>query len=188
MLKQYKEVWLVDNEFNATSGNNPEVICLVAHELHSNQVIKLWSHELFELSSPPYSMGKDALFIAYYATAKFSCHLSMGWELPVNVLDLFVEFRNFTNGKKLKAGNGLLGALSAFNLPAIDSDEKNEMRNLALRGGPWSNAEQDALLKYCESDVLALKQLLPKILPNIQLPHALISGRYMRAVAKMEFA
>ena len=92
---------------------------LVAHELHSNQVIKLWSHELFELSSPPYSMGKDALFIAYYATAKFSCHLSMGWELPVNVLDLFVEFRNFTNGKKLKGYGFQMFSATFMFLPSL---------------------------------------------------------------------
>ena len=60
------------------------------------------------------------------------------------------------------------------------------MRTLALRGGPWTEEEKMALLTYCESDVLALTKLLPKMLPRLSLPHALLRGRYMRAAARME--
>ena len=57
---------------------------------------------------------------------------------------------------------------------------------LALRGGPWSEAERTALLDYCESDVAALERLLPAMLPGIDLPRALLRGRYMAAAAAME--
>ena len=61
------------------------------------------------------------------------------------------------------------------------------MRDLALRPGPHSEAEQAALLDYCETDVVALAKLLPAMAPKIDLPRALLRGRYMAAVASMEW-
>jgi DNA polymerase I len=57
---------------------------------------------------------------------------------------------------------------------------------LVLRGGPWSDAERIAILDYCEADVEALARLLPAMLPTIDLPRALLRGRYMAAVARVE--
>jgi DNA polymerase family A len=61
------------------------------------------------------------------------------------------------------------------------------MRELILRGGPWSEDERMAILDYCESDVLALKRLLPAMLPHIDMRRAPLRGRYMAAAAAMEF-
>jgi DNA polymerase I len=55
-----------------------------------------------------------------------------------------------------------------------------------LRDGGWSAAEQAAILNYCESDVSALARLLPAMLRNIDLPRALLRGRYMAAAARIE--
>lgn len=60
------------------------------------------------------------------------------------------------------------------------------MRLLALRGGPWSHNEQAALVNYCATDIVALERLLPAMEPHIDLPHALLRGRYMAAAAAME--
>ena len=54
---------------------------------------------------------------------------------------------------------------------------REEMRELVLRGGPWTDAEREAILEYCESDVAALARLLPVMLPSIDLPRALLRGR-----------
>ena len=86
-----------------------------------------------------------------------------------------------------RAGNGLLGALAYFGLPAIDAAEKAEMRELAMRPGDHTEGERAALLDYCETDVVALAKLLPAMLPQIDLPRALLRGRYMAAVAAMEW-
>jgi hypothetical protein len=126
------------------------------------------------------------LFVAYYASAEFSCHLALGWPLPERVLDLFAEFRALTNGKDPPAGDGLLGALAYFGLDAMAGAEKEGMRLLAMRGGPYTPEEQAALLAYCEKDVIALEKLLPAMLPFLKLPYALNRGRYMKAVAHME--
>ena len=66
--------------------------------------------------------------------------------------------------------------------------EKEDMRALILRGGPWTEDERAAILDYCEGDVEALERLLPAMLPKIDLPRALLRGRYMAAAAAMEHA
>jgi DNA polymerase I len=60
------------------------------------------------------------------------------------------------------------------------------MRSLVVRGGPWSGDELARILDYCQSDVEALARLLPAMLGRIDLPRALLRGRYMAAAAAME--
>ena len=158
---------------------------MVARELFSGQLIRTWISG--ELSTPcPIPLGKDILYVAYYATAELKCHLALGWPLPTNVLDLFVEFRCQTNGKLLPSGNGLLGALIYFGLSAIAYTEKEAMRKLAIRGGPFSICERCELTDYCQGDVDALVELLPYLTKNLNLGQTLLRGRYMKAVAQME--
>ena len=180
----FRQVWVIDFEFGASPGENPEPVCLVAWELRSRRRLRLWRDEFG--TAPPYPTGRDALIVAYYASAEISCHLALGWPVPERVLDLFTEFRNSTNGIPTGNGAGLLGALAYHGLDGIGTLEKDEMRALVLRGGPWSDIERARILDYCESDVAALARLLPAMLPKIDLPRALLRGRYMSAVARME--
>jgi hypothetical protein len=60
-----------------------------------------------------------------------------------------------------------------------------------MSGGPWSPAERQRILDYCQTDVDPLGALLERMLPAIQsrpngLGQALLRGRYMVAVARME--
>lgn len=185
-LDAYREVWLVDFEFSQPPGERPTPVCLVAREFRSGRTIRLWQDDLERISAPPYPTGPDSLFVAYFASAELSCHLSLGWPLPERVLDLYVEFRNRTNGLPTPSGAGLLGALAWYGLPALEAVEKTAMRDLVIRGGPWSASEREAILDYCESDVIALARLLPAMAPDLDIPRALPRGRYMGAVARME--
>jgi hypothetical protein len=107
--------------------------------------------------------------------------------MPARILDLFCEFRCLTNGVPTLCGNSLLGALAYFGIDGIGAAEKAEMRELALRGEPYTDAEKAALLDYCQSDVEALAKLLPAMLPRIDVPRALLRGRYMAAAAAIEW-
>jgi DNA polymerase-1 len=185
-LEQFREIWAADFEFNAPSGELSDPVCLVAHELRSGKRIRIFKGELCGLKGPPYSIDGESLFIAYFASAEMSCHLSLGWAQPENVLDLYVEFKNFTNGTTPRHGFGLLGAMAYFGLDCISAVAKDELRDLAMRAGPWTCQEQTALLDYCESDVVALRELLTKMLPGIDLPRALLRGRYMKVCAEIE--
>lgn len=183
-ILDFPEIWLVDFEFRPIVGALPEPICLVAKEFHTKKVIKLWKTQLNEMESSPFN--ESSLFVSYYSGAEFSCFESLGWSLPKHVIDLFVEFRNLTNQKKPIFGNGLLGALSYFGIDGIETCEKEEMRELAIRGGPWSEEEEKALINYCESDVVALEKLIIKFQFKINLQHALLRGEYTKAAAKIE--
>jgi len=184
---EFAQVWLFDFEFSAPPGERPKPICLVAWELISGRKMRIWQYRLLSMKTPPYDIGKDSLFVAYYASAEMGCHLSLGWPMPANVLDLYTEFRNSTNGLTLPCGKSLLGALKWFGLDGIEVFEKDSMRQLALRGGSWTTEERKALLEYCESDVAALAKLLPKMTPDLDIHRALLRGRYMKAAAQIEY-
>jgi DNA polymerase-1 len=186
MLDAFREIVLADFEFAVTPGNRPVPVCLVADELCSGRRFRLWQDQFGP--APPYATGRDVLFVAYYASAELGCHRALGWPMPERILDLFCEFSARTNGLDTPGGKGLLGALAYFGLDSIGAVEKDEMRELVLKGGPWSETERTAILDYCESDVIALERLLPAMVPEIDLPRALLRGRYMAAAAAMEHA
>jgi len=145
LLRHFSEVWLCDFEFRSSNGERPEPLCMVAREWRTGHTIRVWADRLIQMPRPPFPIDPESLFVAYYVSAELGCFLARGWPMPARVLDLFVEFRNLTNGLGAVAGNGLLGALMHFGLPAIDAAEKEGMRALALRPGPHTEAEQTAL-------------------------------------------
>jgi hypothetical protein len=189
LLGQFEEIVLVDFEFNGgernpgSEGNRPNVVCLVAHELRSGRRFRLLRDQLG--AKPPYRIDHKTLFVAFYASAELGCHLSLGWDLPVNILDLFIEFRRLTNhSADWQPPAGLLDALDYFKLDSIEAQAKEHWRDVVLRGGPWSEEEKVGILDYCESDVVALSKLL-EVMPIRNLGHSLIHGSYMRPDAWM---
>ena len=182
----FRQIWCADFEFRAEPGACPLPVCVVAQELKTGRVIRLWRNELLALSRAPFDVGTDALFIAYFSSAEFGCFLELGWPLPENVLDLYVEHRVETNGERPLCGDGLLGALALRGLGHIDAGEKDEMRRLILERQHWSDEERLRILDYCGSDVTGTKALFSKMAPSIDWPRALLRGRYMKAVARME--
>jgi hypothetical protein len=186
VLDCFREVVVADFEFAVAPGDRPVPVCLVAQELHSGRRFRIWQDQFGP--APPYATGPDVLLVAYYASAELGCYRVLGWPMPKRILDLFTEFRARTNGLNTPAGAGLLGALAYFGLDGMGATEKEDMRALVLRGGPWAADERAAILDYCEADVVALERLLPAMLPEIDLPRALVRGRYMAAAAAMEHA
>jgi hypothetical protein len=177
----------VDYEFTAQSGERPIPLCCVARELRTGQLARLWLADGAPVD-PPYPVDSDTLFVAYYASAELDCHLALGWPMPARILDLYAEFRCLTAGLSVPCGFDLLGALVYHGLDGISAVKKESMRQLAMRGGPYTAAEQLALLNYCQTDVDALARLLPAMLPKIDLPRALLRGRFMAAAARIEWA
>jgi hypothetical protein len=195
MLGRFKNVVAVDFEFEfgghdtfeaaARSGERPRPVCMVAKELRSGRVWRVWRGEF--LADPPFPVDGSTVLVAYYASAELSCFKALGWPQPVFVLDLFTEFRARTNGLTLANGAGLLGAATYFGIDGIAIVEKQDLRSLILAGGPWSEAERQAILEYCASDVVMLEKLLEAMLSRIDLPRALLRGRFMKAAAAIEW-
>jgi hypothetical protein len=195
-LDRFREIWLTDFEYQGHDGGRPRPICLVAREYRTGYVFRIWEDELLARRMPPYPTGPDSLFVAFNAAAELSCHLALDWPFPTRILDLYAEFRWITSGlaKPPPIGSkqsryGLLNALAWYDIDGLAAADKESMRLLAARGGPWTAAEREALLAYCETDVVALARLLPAMLPELDLVRAVaFRGRYMKAVARMEMA
>jgi DNA polymerase I len=159
-LTDFSEIICADFEFRADPGERPHPLCLVAYGLKSGRRWRVWEDEFSKF--PPYPVGPNVLFIAYFASAEIGCHLALNWPLPEYILDLCIEFKNMTNGLETLNGHSLLGALAYHGVDGIDSVEKDTMRELALRGGAYTAEERRALLNtarrmlqlwngYCQS-------------------------------------
>ena len=184
-LDRFRAVWALDFEFFGDDGDNPTPVCLVAREIRTSTVIRLWQNEL---TTPPFDLHSNNLYIAFFASAEWNCFLALGWPLPEYCIDLYAEFRTLTNNLTIPAGNSLLGALTHYGISGITSDEKTDMRDLVLTGGPWSLQQHHDILDYCQTDVDAACQLFEAMAPRLDIPRALHRGRYTQAVARMETA
>lgn len=182
----FDEIWVVDFEFHGAEGDLPIPVCMVAREMRSGRMLRVWQDELRSLAAAPFSVGINSLVVCYYAPAEWGCFLELGWPLPQNAIDLFAEFRCWTNGLELLHGKGLLGAMSYFGLGGMAPTEKQQMRDLILSGGPWSVQERCAILLYCEQDVAATSVLFQHMTNDLDVHRALIRGRYTTALAKVE--
>ena len=181
----FAEVWALDFEYRAPPGCNPEVVCLVAHDLVGGRRLRLWADELVPASRRSRT-DESALFVAYFASAEMGCFLSLGWPLPRYVLDLYPEFRRLKNWPV--RASGLLDAGRSFGIATMTAEEKHAFRERILAGPPFTSDERAAILRYCEADVVLLRELLRRMLPEITgepkgFGQALLRGRYMQAVA-----
>lgn len=184
---EFSEVVVLDFEYGAPAGERPTPVCLVAHLLVSGRVVRLWKDELATRPAPPFPTDKNTLIAGYYMAGDLACFKALGWSCPERIIDVFAEFRNMTNGRALPSGAGLIGALTWFGEDSMAAVEKDEMRSLVLRGGPWSPTEQQQILDYCEMDVVGCTKVLRQLADPIDTPRALLRGRYTWAVAGMEW-
>jgi DNA polymerase-1 len=180
---------IADFEFRhigGLEGNPLEVLCGVFKNRATGEIARLWQEELYQRSAPPFFESPNTALVAYYASAELNCFKALGWPLSIPVIDLYAEFRNCTNGIELTGGRSLIGALQHFGIPATESSYKSEMRELALRGGPYTAQEKSALLEYCATDVDMTEKLLGKMSRSIDVPRALLRGRFCIPLAEME--
>jgi DNA polymerase-1 len=199
----FREIWALDFEYNMgdlepkRDGNLQVPVCMVAREVRTGQLIRTWQGEFPD--QPPFDVGPRSLFLAYYASAEWNCFLALGWQLPTHCIDLYAEYRAMRNSHvdrtnpRARPGHGLIDALAAHGLDPISKTEKNENRDLILRGGPWSDAEKERILDYCQSDVDPLAELFKRMAPRLLasekiLRTGVLRGRYTQAVARMETA
>jgi hypothetical protein len=195
----FREIWCADFEFypglglanGSREGDTATPLCLVAIEMRSGRIVRLWQDELGPF--PPYRLDADSLFIGYMNTAEFGAHIALDWGQPACSIDAYVEFRHHVNNGALKSGNrekgfyGLGGALRYFHEDGIDTAHKTEMRDRIVQGPPFTVEERTAILAYCEEDVDALVRLVRHLIPTVRsLPHAMMRANFMWATAQQE--
>jgi hypothetical protein len=194
----FEELWVVDTEFYpgpglANGGRNGDAttpLCLVALEMRSGRLVRLWQDELGPF--PPYRLDANALIMGYMISAEFGSHIALGWGRPACALDPYVEFRHHVNNgakaaEREKGFFSLDGALCYFHENGVDTAHKKEMRDRILQGPPFTAGERAAILAYCEEDTRALAQLAKHIVPTIRsLPHAMMRANFQWAIAQQE--
>jgi hypothetical protein len=179
----FARIILVDTEYVCPPGERPDPVCLCFQDLDTGQTVRLWRDELTDQA--PYDTGPDTLFVCFVANAEISFHLAKGWAVPKNILDLSPEFKCVVNGRGIPRKNqGLIGALQYFGLSTISAKRKDLMRDRILKGFPFTAEEREEILRYCADDVGALRELLLKLLPLIDMPIALHRGEAVAALAR----
>jgi DNA polymerase family A len=195
MLRPYgiTRVLNIDTEYRLDENFRQQVICLVAHEWLGNRTYRIWLEDGEREFDLPCDEG--TLWVSYVATAELRSMLALGHPLPTHVLDLYVENRWMHNLQESKEERKAKQEEKFFSLPttlrrfgceSMAAEEKDAMRDLILRGGPYSEQQQKAILDYCESDVNAIDCLLPKMLPRIDFCRAIARGTFVMEVAKIE--
>ncbi|HEU5115186.1 MAG TPA: hypothetical protein VFT74_00775, partial [Isosphaeraceae bacterium] len=182
----FREVWLTASESAATPGERADPVCLVGRELRSGQSFRLCREAFWDRRTPPYSVGPTTLFVAYDSSWELAAHHALGWPMPERVLDLSAEFRCHTAGLDHPHGAGLFGALSWKAQDTIGAIRRLSLVRMLARRGPWTEGERNTIVAGCEAKVEALGRLLPAMAPTLDWPRALLRGRYMSAVARME--
>jgi DNA polymerase-1 len=186
----FEEMLSIDFEFSQPAGCVPRVVCVSAHEIVSGRKFRLMLDQ-DPLPIPPWRTDKRCLVFGYALVAEMSCYLSLGWEMPHFLLDLFFEFRWITND--FVDHRGLLDACEYFNA-AVPPDrrlEKKAMRELAIH---WfekqrTGEERTAILKYNDEDTDDNIVLLDRMQHRIDFGRAItFRGQYAKDVAQMERA
>ena len=176
----------MDFEFTAPPGERPEPVCLVAHEL-LRAAARSGSGETNSGRRRRTRSTTDTLFVAYYASAELGCYRALGWPMPARILDLFAEFRDRTNGLRDARRRRPAGRLDLLRPRRHRRDREGgdaRARSCAAGRGRTTSAERSSTIARATSTALA--RLLPAMLPRIDLPRALLRGRYMAAAAAME--
>jgi len=152
----FEEAVFVDFEFSQPSGSVPKVVCASALEAVSGRDFRMMLDGAIP-STPPWRTDKRCLYVGYSLAAEMSCHLSLGWEMPAYLLDLYFEFRYLTNDFQPSFHRGLVHACLYHNLrmPTDRLLEKTEMRQLAIH---WyerdrHDYERKEIQDYCREDV-----------------------------------
>ena len=183
----------IDTEFRLDQDFRQHVVCLVAHEWPSGCIQRIWLDDQPQQFQLPHD--EQTLWICYVAGAELRSMLAVGHSLPKRVLDLYVENRWINNlqeatwARKSKQKEGffrLTTTLRRFGCNSISAEEKEELRERILLGGPYADKQKQEILDYCESDVNALDALLPKMMPRIDFARAVARGSYLIEVAKIE--
>ena len=190
-FNDFDEIWVIDFEFGQDKNLLPDVRCLVAQELRSGRRCAHWRDYLRGLSRPPFSIDGTSLIVTFYGLAELGCFAQLGWRYPESLIDLYAECRGKWNGTLL-GGTGLIDVAKRLGVIAPGVEHKADMRDLALRGRPYSQEEKKSLLAYCGEDVAATAGVFSQLIdagwfkPLNRLGQALSRGRYVSALADVE--
>ena len=194
MRGHFGTINVVDFEYEVSTGNLPDVLCMVAQVLDSNlqplRTIKRWRGEFGP--TPPFDTGPDSLFVAYSAWAEMTCFQVLGWKFPEHIFDQHTAYLAASNilpaynpdeirkrpPKKLK------NACRAYDIAGWENIDKGDISE-SIGNGTWRGRySPQEVFDYCEEDVRVSTLLLraqlqgrPGLLPT-DVPRVLWWSNY----------
>lgn len=176
---------VLDFEYRKGPPGKLEVLCVAAQDLESGRVWKQWLGGVAS-PSPAFPCGADVIYVAHaVAPAEARCLLALGWDFPGEWFDTFVEEKVLALGAKPEEGFKLLPCCRRRGISVIPDYQKADMQALCIRPGEHTLEEQQRILDYCESDVVANVCLFQAIRGEVCMPQALIRGRCMAEYARI---
>ena len=172
----------IDFDYRPRAGENPHPWCVTWHCLETGEKGRLW----LDGRNVPSPFPASFRMIAHYALAELACFLELGWKLPTEVIDTLAEAR-VARGQVVPFGGswGLLNVACQFGISTMSSDYKKEMRSLSMGDdNPTHNREE--LMAYCHEDARTGLETWLAMEPRVDLPQALLRGRYLKALAEVE--
>ena len=153
----------IDFEYCQPPGEKPRPHCVVWKNFSSGKEQELFIPHGGPAPPCPPELKSDIILIAHNLSAEGACLDALGWHFPGQALCTMAEYRHMTNGTNRRAN--LMATCRQLGISFMESTRKDEMRDLAIRGGPYSSTETQDLLEYCREDVLVLEPLLKKLGP-----------------------
>jgi hypothetical protein len=195
--EDFPAIWSIDFEFSTTCPTGrPVPHTFVALDLVSGREIRLVGDALRSTVHPPFDTRQAAL-LAYNFVAEASCFEVLGWSQPRWPIDLYVEHLASVNGLSSKdnfekqeddrrIGFRMIDAMRCRGLEVSSGDEchKKAMQLRAAEGEPFTAQEWRAIADYCGEDVERLARLFGAMRDVIDIPVALVRGRFMTAIAQ----
>ena len=182
--ESFDNIWVVDYEYYGDDADPKIPVIYSAKNLKTGEFISHWITK--KETQPLYSCDPKSLFVSFFAPAELSCHLTLKFPFPLYIIDLWAEFLNQINGKRIPGKKNLLLACEYYGIKGGDIVYKESMRNIILRGPPFSDKEQADIALYNKSDIILTEQLFYRMKKYITLGPALFRGRYMGCITKME--
>ena len=169
MSGNFRTVVVCDFEYEIADGDLPFPLCVVAYVLDSDlrhvRTIRLWRGEFG--STPPFDIGRDALFVGYSCWAEMTCFKVLGWRFPVHIFDQHTAYLAASNillppetdVKRKREKKRLPNACRAYGLEGWERVDKDTMAK-AIGEGRWREFGQEGVFDYCEEDVKLSTRLL----------------------------
>lgn len=189
----FKEIWVCDFEYRSRTGSPVEPHTAVFIEARSDRRIQLHGHHLTSNRRSPIRSDDSVLLVCFSALAEMGCYAALGWKPPERILDLYAEACVELN--TIHRHPSLEFVCEIYGADSLPMPEKRDMRELAMRGGPYTDSEVNSLIDYCARDVQAtvsvFKKMFTAILekasdPSRRMNQGLLRGTYGQALAFCE--
>jgi hypothetical protein len=178
MLKNFGTVVVCDFEYeieggdyNLRAGDLPAPLCMVARVLDERlrhvRTVRMWRDDLMIATHPPFDVNDDAVFVAYSAWAEMTCFKVRGWRFPRHILDLHTAYLAASNillphdpdEIRSRPRKRLPDACRAYGIAGWENIDKEEISR-DIGQGLWRKYGREAVLRYCEEDVIKTTELL----------------------------